>query len=81
MSANRIHLHRREFVFLGWIGATLVLIAGYLIGGQALVEQQGSGWRRIDIKALQQRIDSGDLGEREAAWYRPVEHKQPRSPP
>ncbi len=81
MALNRIHLHRRELVFLGWLGATLVLTGGYLISGQGLVDRQGSGWRRIDVRALQQRIDGGDLREQEAAWYRPVAGNPSGSPP
>jgi hypothetical protein len=74
MSKIRVQVHARELLFLGWIGITLCLIGGYLLSGQGLVEQPGSAWRRIDLKALQQRIEGGDLRDREAAWYRPVEH-------
>lgn len=81
MPVSRIHIHRRELGFLGWIGTTLVLICGYLISGQELVDPQGSGWRRVDLKHLQQRIEGGELRDREAAWYQPLETKPGGSPP
>lgn len=81
MLLSRIHIHRRELGFLGWIGTTLVLIGGYLLSGQDQVDTQGSGWRRLDLKALQLRIDGGELRDREAIWYRPLGVKQEGSPP
>lgn len=76
MPAILRHLHHRELGFLGLIGATLILIASYLVAGYGLLDQQGSSWRRIDLKALQQRIDVGDLRDREAGWYHPVKAGQ-----
>lgn len=81
MLKSRLQVHSRELLFLGWIGITLSLIGGYLLSGQGLVEQRGSAWRRIDLKALQQRIEGGDLRDREAAWYRPVDRVPSGGPP
>ena len=73
MPAVLRHLHHKDLGFLGLIGATLILIASYLVAGYGLLDQQGSGWRRIDLKTLQQRIDAGELRDREASWYHPAE--------
>lgn len=73
MPAILRHLHHRDLGFIGLVGATLILIASYLVAGYGLIDQQGSGWRRIDLKTLQQRIDTGDLRDRDASWYHPVE--------
>ena len=67
------HLHHRDLGFIGLVGISLILIASYLVAGYGLIDQQGSGWRRIDLKALQQRIDTGDLRDHEASWYHPAE--------
>ncbi len=71
VSISRKRIHPRELGFLGLVGSMLVLIGAFLVSGQGLVDRQGSGWRRIDLEALRQRIDAGDLRDREAAWYHP----------
>lgn len=67
------HPHPRDLRFLGLVGGMLALIASYLFSGYGLLEQRGSSWRRVDLEAVQQRIDSGDLSGREASWYHPAE--------
>jgi len=63
------HLHVRELRFLGLIALTLALIALHLGSSLRLAELRGIGWRTLDLPALQRRIDSGELSEREASWY------------
>ena len=67
------HWHNRDLRFLGMAGATLVLIALFLGTQQPLLKAEGSGWRRIDIEAFRQRLQSGDLSGREAQWYHPAQ--------
>nr|CAX83910.1 Spermine synthase family protein [uncultured bacterium] len=52
--------------------ASLALIAGHLAGVAGAPDHPGGGWRRIDSKAVQSRIDSKRLSDREALWYRSV---------
>ena len=67
------HLHRRELAFLGMIGLTALLIALHLgNSGLGRMEAPGGGWRVIDRAALEQRIERGDLRDREAEWFRPA---------
>jgi hypothetical protein len=65
------HLHRRELRFLAFIAVSVSLIALYLSAGLRLAGDTGSGWRSIDLDALQRRIETGELRDREARWYHP----------
>ena len=65
-------LQFRELRFLGLIAITVLLIALHLSSGLHLADQEGSGWRKIDLEALQRRIETGELREREADWYHPA---------
>lgn len=62
----------REARFLGLVALTALSIGLYLERGLTLAAREGGGHRIIDIQALQRRIDSGDLREREAQWYHPT---------
>lgn len=66
------HWQAREARFLGFIALTLVLMALYLGEALRLTAHTGRGHRMIDLKALEQRIDAGELSDREAAWYHPA---------
>jgi hypothetical protein len=66
------HLHRRELGFLGLIALTGLLIGLQLASGLGHVGISGGGWRTIDRAALERRIESGVLSEREAEWFRSV---------
>lgn len=66
------HLHRRELGFLGLIALTGLLIGLQLAGGLGHVGISGGGWRAIDRAALERRIESGNLNDREADWFRPA---------
>jgi len=37
-----------------------------------LADRGGVGWRTVDLGALQRRIESGELRDREADWYHPA---------
>jgi len=63
------HWHLRDVRFLGLIAMTALLIALHLVEGLRLAAREGSGHRVIDVKALERRIDAGDLSDREADWY------------
>jgi hypothetical protein len=66
------HIHRRELGFLGLIGLTGLLIALHLASGLERLGVPAGGWRTIDRAALERRIESGDLRNREAEWFRPA---------
>ncbi|MGE5153975.1 MAG: hypothetical protein ACM3ST_08165 [Bdellovibrio bacteriovorus] len=66
------HLHRRELRFLGLLGLTGLLITLHLASGLEGLVKPAGGWRTLDRTALERRIESGDLREREADWYRPA---------
>lgn len=66
------HLHRRELGFLGLMALTGLLIGLQLASGLDHVGISGGGWRAIERAALERRIESGALSEREAEWFRPA---------
>jgi hypothetical protein len=68
-----VHLHARDLRFVAVVLIDLVLVAAYLAGGYRGLGQEGHGWRRIDLEALEARMDAGDLSRREARWYHPVQ--------
>lgn len=63
------HWHPGDTRLLGLIALTVLLIALHLGEELRLAAREGSGHRVIDLKALEGRIDSGDLSNREADWY------------
>ena len=69
MSTLARHWHPRDARFLGLIALTALLIALHLGEELRLAAREGSGHRVVDLKALERRIDSGDLSNREADWY------------
>ena len=70
------HWHFRELKFLGVVGLTGLIIVLYLGTGLRLAGHEGSGWRQIDLDALQQRIETGELRDREADWYHPATEEE-----
>jgi len=71
-------LRPRDLKFLGLVALTGLTIALYLDTGLRLVDQEGSGWRKLNLDALRQRIESGELREREAEWYHPATEEETR---
>lgn len=63
------HLHRRDLRFIAFVLANLLCIACYLFAHVQPIEQETVGWRRIDLEAVMNRIETGDLLRHEAAWY------------
>jgi hypothetical protein len=54
---------------MGLLASTLLCIGLFLahrVGDRVMA---GAGWRAIDGQALQQRLEAGDLSDREASWY------------
>lgn len=66
------HSQLRDLRFLVLVLLNLFLISGFLISGAGGDSALPGGWRRIDLQALQTRIDAGELVEIEARWYRTV---------
>jgi hypothetical protein len=66
------HLRSRDLRFLGLVAVTGLTITLYLGTGLRLAGQEGSGWRKPDLAVLTQRIETGELQEREADWYHPA---------
>ncbi len=71
-------LQLRELRFLGLIAITASLMALHLGSSLRLADQEGSGWRKIDLEALQRRIETGELRGREADWYHPARPEEIR---
>lgn len=57
-------------------GAVVVL---YLDANLRLVGREGSGWRTLDLEVLRQRIETGELRDREADWYHPASDEERQS--
>jgi hypothetical protein len=66
------HLHSRDLRFLILVALTLVVIGLHLGSSLRLAGKEGSGWRALDLEALQRRIETGELRNREAEWYHPA---------
>jgi hypothetical protein len=79
MSSLIRHLRPRDLRFLGLMAVTGLTISLYLDTGLRLAGQEGSGWRAIDLEALTQKIESGELREREAEWYHPATEEETTS--
>jgi hypothetical protein len=65
--------HGRDWRFLALVALACLAIALQLAQQLDLAQRQGSSWRTLDLKALERRIDSGDLSAREADWYHPAQ--------
>jgi hypothetical protein len=76
MTQQMRHLRPRDLRFLGLIVLTALTIALYLDASLRLADQGGSGWRKLDLDALMQRIETGELREREADWYHPATEEE-----
>jgi hypothetical protein len=59
----------RDSKFLFFIVLNLSLLTIYVTQGALRPEPAGDSWRRIDLPALQQKLDKGELSTREADWY------------
>jgi hypothetical protein len=64
-------LQSRDLRFVGLLGLSLLLSGLYLSETLEQAAHPGRGHRRIDLKALERRIQAGDLRDREADWYHP----------
>ena len=64
---NHSRLRDLRFVFL--VLLNLLLIGGFLVSGAGGDSGPPGGWRRIDLQALQTRIEAGELVDTEARWY------------
>ena len=78
MIAITKHWQPREARFLGLIALTLLLIGLHLAEGLRIAGMEGSGHRVIDLKALELRIQTGDLTDHEAEWYHPARPEELR---
>jgi hypothetical protein len=72
------HPRPRDLKFLGLVAVTGLTIVLYLDTGLRLAGETGSGWRKLDLDALKQKIESGELREREAEWYHPATGEETR---
>lgn len=70
------HWRPRDFRFLGLVALTGVIVALYLGESLRLAAREGSGWRTLDLDALLQRVETGELREREADWYHPATEEE-----
>ena len=64
---NHSRLRYLRFVFL--VLLNLLLFGGFLVSGAGGESGPPGGWRRIDLQALQTRIEAGELVDTEARWY------------
>jgi hypothetical protein len=65
------HVHGRELRFVAVILANLVCAAGYLASSVGVRPEESGGWRRIDLDAVEARMEAGELVRKEADWYHP----------
>jgi hypothetical protein len=63
------HSRLRDLVFVFLVFLNLFLISGFLVSGVGGDSGPPGGWRRIDLQALQTRIEAGELVDTEARWY------------
>ena len=63
------HRRLRDLRFLVLVLLNLILIGGFLRSEAGDEGGPPGGWRRVDVQALQIRIEAGELVDREASWY------------
>ena len=67
---KQVHRSRlRDLRFVSLVTLNLFLISGFLWSGAGRQSGPPGGWRRIDLQALQTRIEAGELVDNEASWY------------
>jgi len=69
MEKLRNHSRLRDLRFVFLVLLNLLLIGGFLVSGAGGESGPPGGWRRIDLQALQTRIEAGELVDTEARWY------------
>jgi hypothetical protein len=67
------HSLRHDLAFLILVFASLVCVAGFLTAQFETGQQPAGGWRRVDLSAVNDRIEAGDLQRHEADWYHPAD--------
>jgi hypothetical protein len=72
-------LHGRELRFLALVLITGGAIVLQLGEGLRLAGLEGSGWRAVDLPALERRIESGALSDHEAVWYHETTKRETRA--
>jgi len=72
------HWRPRDLRFLGVVASTGLIIVLYLGQSLRLAAREGSGWRTLELDTLMQRIETGELREREADWYHPASEAEAR---
>ncbi len=72
------HWRPRDLRFLGLVALTGLMGVLYLNEGLRFAGQDGSRWRTLDLDTLLQRIETGELREREADWYHPATDEEAR---
>lgn len=72
------HWRPRDLRFLGLVVLTGAIVALHLGDGLRLAAREGSGWRPLDLDALRQRVETGELREREADWYHAATDEEAR---
>ena len=63
------HSRLRDLRFVVLVLINLLLISGFLVSSTGGESGPPGGWRRIDLQALQTRIEAGELVDTEASWY------------
>jgi hypothetical protein len=69
MVATHRRLRGGEWRLLGLATATALCLAGFLLAQLGAGTDRRGGHRAIDVEAVQQKIQSGDLVRHEALWY------------
>lgn len=75
------HLRGREYRFLALVLMNLACVAGFLSLNLGHAESHPGGWRRIDLQALERRIQAGDLTTHDALWFHALEREPVPVPP
>lgn len=61
--------HAGDYRLIGLLVLTLLLIAVFLAQQAPQNTSASPNWRKIELTAVKQRLDSGDLSYQEATWY------------
>ncbi|MEN8168301.1 MAG: hypothetical protein ABFR65_12620 [Pseudomonadota bacterium] len=61
--------HAGDSRLIGLLALTLLLIALFLAQQSPQNTSASPNWRKIELTAVKQRLDSGDLSYQEASWY------------
>ncbi|MCP4700004.1 MAG: hypothetical protein GY862_24605 [Gammaproteobacteria bacterium] len=65
-------LHTQDVRFITLILLNVLCIFGFFFESLGSAGEKPGPWRKVDIEAIEKKMQAGDLTRHEAEWYRAV---------